>query len=363
MTETNHPASGPAPQPPHEEPMGAGLAIAQFAVTAVPLGLVATMSYLAGMRSAGKEGGEATTTSASGHGANIDLAALMKPTPELIAKGKALFAVNCASCHGANGMGDGPAAAALNPKPRNFHEGYWKYGGGIARVVQTISTGSPGTAMAAFTNIPLEDRFAIALYERSFAPKQEEDKPADLAWLGPIGGPEKGGGAPGGVAGGPAKPGPTIPIEVALRLMTEPPPSAPLGGSPPPSGEGRGAALYGERCVSCHGASGEGGVRVRMLGSAPYAYVTTLPLSANRTGWMGGGGRFEKLVLEGIPGYLMPGNGDLSSEDVRALYDFAMSLGSRQGNTPPGSPAAQAHAAPASRAASSARRPGGTARS
>lgn len=26
----------------------------------------------------------------------------------------------CASCHGANGKGDGPAAAALNPKPKDF---------------------------------------------------------------------------------------------------------------------------------------------------------------------------------------------------------------------------------------------------
>ncbi|HZE19126.1 MAG TPA: c-type cytochrome, partial [Candidatus Angelobacter sp.] len=323
------------------------------------LGLVATLAYLAGMRSAGKEGGEGATASASKSGGTVNVAALMKPTPELIAKGKALFLVNCASCHGNQGMGDGPAAAALNPKPRNFHEGYWKYGGGIARVVQTISTGSPGTAMAAFTSIPLEDRFAIAHYERSFAAKQEEDKPADLAWLGPTGDTsEHEGSAQGGTVGGPAKPTPTIPIEVALRLMAEPAPSvAPMGSVPPPSGEGRGAALYAERCASCHGASGEGGVRVRMLGSAPYAYVVTLPLSANRTGWMGVGGRFEKMVLEGIPGYMMPGNGDLSSEDVRALYDFVTSLRSRQGA------AAQAPATPASRAATSARRPGGATRS
>ncbi len=26
----------------------------------------------------------------------------------------------CTTCHGANGKGDGPAAAALNPKPRDF---------------------------------------------------------------------------------------------------------------------------------------------------------------------------------------------------------------------------------------------------
>src|SRR5438093_709367 len=275
MTETNRPASGPAPQPsgmppqpPEEEHMGPALAIAQFAVTAVLLGLVATLAYLAGMRSAGKEGGGEATT-ASKPGAHVDLASLLKPTPELIAKGKALFLVNCASCHGNQGLGDGPAAAALNPKPRNFHEGYWKYGGGIARVVQTISVGSPGTAMAAFTNIPLEDRFAIAHYERSFAPKQEEDKPADLAWLGPIGGEGGGGGAaPGPGPGGPAKPGPTIPIELALRLVEEPPPPASTAGSAAPPSDGPGAFLFAARCASCHGPSGEGGIRVRMLGSA-----------------------------------------------------------------------------------------------
>jgi mono/diheme cytochrome c family protein len=35
-------------------------------------------------------------------------------------KGKALFDQSCAMCHGATGKGDGAAAAALNPKPRNL---------------------------------------------------------------------------------------------------------------------------------------------------------------------------------------------------------------------------------------------------
>lgn len=30
------------------------------------------------------------------------------------------YANFCAGCHGANGAGDGPAGAGLNPKPRNF---------------------------------------------------------------------------------------------------------------------------------------------------------------------------------------------------------------------------------------------------
>ena len=37
-----------------------------------------------------------------------------------IAQGKKLFQANCASCHGAQGKGDGPAGAALNPRPADL---------------------------------------------------------------------------------------------------------------------------------------------------------------------------------------------------------------------------------------------------
>jgi mono/diheme cytochrome c family protein len=35
-------------------------------------------------------------------------------------EGKSIYTVNCASCHGNKGEGNGPAAAALNPKPKNL---------------------------------------------------------------------------------------------------------------------------------------------------------------------------------------------------------------------------------------------------
>ena len=37
-------------------------------------------------------------------------------------KGKALFGQVCATCHGAMGKGDGAAAAALTPKPRDLSD-------------------------------------------------------------------------------------------------------------------------------------------------------------------------------------------------------------------------------------------------
>lgn len=37
-----------------------------------------------------------------------------------LAEGRKIFEVNCVACHGATGKGDGAAAVALNPKPRDF---------------------------------------------------------------------------------------------------------------------------------------------------------------------------------------------------------------------------------------------------
>lgn len=330
MTDPN-PHHGHDSEGPSQDRLAAVLSTAQFLVTGLVLCVIATLAYIAGSHAAKGGGGEGAAQPGGGAAsANVDVQTLLKPTPELIAKGKNLFALNCASCHGTNGQGNGPAAAALNPKPRDFTSGYWKYGGGVARVVRTISEGSPGTAMAAFTTIPLEDRFAIAQYERSLSPKPGEDKPEDLAWLG-IG--QGGGKQPaGGAALATAQPsGPTMPIEKAMAMLTvpEPPAGAPTMAAAP---SGPGSDVYAQRCASCHGGAGEGGVRVRMLGSAPYAYVVTRSLSGANGDWSRDYGAFERLVIQGLPGYEMPANGDLSRGAIHDLYDVAQKLRSGGGH-------------------------------
>jgi mono/diheme cytochrome c family protein len=42
------------------------------------------------------------------------------------AEAMALFSSTCAACHGPSGKGDGAAAAALNPKPRNYADAAWQ---------------------------------------------------------------------------------------------------------------------------------------------------------------------------------------------------------------------------------------------
>jgi len=39
---------------------------------------------------------------------------------------QAIFNERCAACHGVNGDGKGAASAALNPKPRNYHDAAWQ---------------------------------------------------------------------------------------------------------------------------------------------------------------------------------------------------------------------------------------------
>lgn len=40
--------------------------------------------------------------------------------------GQQPFQQLCATCHGATGKGDGPASAALNPKPRDMSDSEWQ---------------------------------------------------------------------------------------------------------------------------------------------------------------------------------------------------------------------------------------------
>ncbi len=86
-----------------------------------------------------------------------------KKTPELVAKGQADYARYCASCHGAKGEGDGPAAKSLKPKPRNFVSEPLK-NPKVSGVYETVSNGVKGTAMIPFKHLSDEDRWALSYY-------------------------------------------------------------------------------------------------------------------------------------------------------------------------------------------------------
>jgi mono/diheme cytochrome c family protein len=92
----------------------------------------------------------------------VDLRAWSNSSPELVARGRVLFAQVCAPCHGEQGDGQGPAASSLKPPPRNFTSPVgWKDGYGLVSIFKTISDGVPGSAMASFDYLSPKDRMAL----------------------------------------------------------------------------------------------------------------------------------------------------------------------------------------------------------
>jgi mono/diheme cytochrome c family protein len=103
---------------------------------------------------------------------------------QLIAKGKDIFKTNCSSCHGDNGMGDGPSGAALNPKPRNFTSlNGWTNGSKVSQIYKTLQEGIVKNGMASYRYLPAEDRFSLAHFIRTLSNGQPVDSPEELQQL------------------------------------------------------------------------------------------------------------------------------------------------------------------------------------
>jgi len=85
------------------------------------------------------------------------------------ARGAALYAENCASCHGARGDGRGPAAANLDPPPIAFIDIDRARQRSLFALYQVIDQGLDGTAMTSFSALPAEDRWALAFHVGAMA--------------------------------------------------------------------------------------------------------------------------------------------------------------------------------------------------
>jgi mono/diheme cytochrome c family protein len=72
------------------------------------------------------------------------------------ADGEEVFKTNCAPCHGAQGHGDGPAGAALDPQPKNLAD--LQANAGDDYLFWRISTGKPGTSMVAWKGILTDEQ-------------------------------------------------------------------------------------------------------------------------------------------------------------------------------------------------------------
>jgi cytochrome c553 len=62
---------------------------------------------------------------------------------------KKMFETVCAMCHGADGTGNGPASANLNPKPRNYTDKAWQASVTDDEIRKTILLGGQGVGKSA----------------------------------------------------------------------------------------------------------------------------------------------------------------------------------------------------------------------
>lgn len=84
-----------------------------------------------------------------------------------------LYANQCASCHGAEGKGDGALAPGMEPAPADFHDVARMRQRSVYGLFNTISLGVAGTPMGGFAALSEDDRWALAFYVASLATPPE----------------------------------------------------------------------------------------------------------------------------------------------------------------------------------------------
>ncbi len=82
-----------------------------------------------------------------------------------------LYRRHCVHCHGISGDGQGPTAAILNPYPRDYRRGLYKFKGTFTAAMpmdddlrRVIHNGIPGTAMPSFALLPPDEIEALVEY-------------------------------------------------------------------------------------------------------------------------------------------------------------------------------------------------------
>jgi len=103
--------------------------------------------------------------------------------------GKQVYDAHCAECHGESGAGDGPSAAFLNPRPRDFTSGKYKIRttetGSVptdADLLQSVKQGLYGTAMPGWDRVLSEtDITDVVGYIKTLSPQFQSTQPIPIA--------------------------------------------------------------------------------------------------------------------------------------------------------------------------------------
>ncbi len=206
----------------------------------------------------------------------------MEKSQYLLPLGKQVYFRRCVGCHGEKGDGNGPSARFLNPKPRNFTSGTFKFRstvGGANSLPSdedlfiTVSHGLWGTAMPPWYEISAQERLAVIQFIKTFSDRWKNEKPG-----------------------------------AAIQIPDEPPVT--MGSI------ARGKQQFETVCFACHGAGGLGdGVPAGTLsdtwGNPINPANFTLPAGVPGGVKLGHDGRhIFKTIVTGIGGTPMPSFAD-----------------------------------------------------
>jgi len=226
-----------------------------------------------------------------------------------LARGISLFAEKCAVCHGPKGLGDGPAAYLLQPKPRDFSTGAFRLGTtskGLptdSDLRGTIARGMPGSAMPPWSHLPDADLDALVAAVGHFAVEGR------LAWL---------------IADDPELDQAEA-REIAEDVML----SGPVLELPPMTASSaeslaQGRTIYDRSCAPCHDQDGRGRTRTDLADERGYP---CLPRDFTQ-GIFKGSPEPEAIamrILRGLHGSPMPAT-DLPAEDLWPVVHLVRSL-------------------------------------
>jgi cytochrome c oxidase cbb3-type subunit 2 len=208
--------------------------------------------------------------------------------------GRTIYRNRCAGCHGDSGHGDGPAAAFLNPHPRDFTTGNYEIrsteSGSLptdADLIASVTNGLPGSSMPAWQGLLSDAQIrAVVDYIKTFSPRFTDTQPQIV----------------------------TVGTDVPAT----------------PDSVTRGAAVYEKlRCGACHGTDGRGtGAIARDLEDDQGNPIATTDLTEPWT--FEGGATAHDVYLRfrtGMTGTPMPSYvGTASDVEMWDLANYVLSL-------------------------------------
>jgi cytochrome c oxidase cbb3-type subunit I/II len=266
---------------PHDKPeTWKGRTLTVIVPTQELRGLVAYVQKLGTNRGAWREVFEPQAVSAS--------VMTLPNTPAQVTRGRVVYERRCVGCHGPQGDGNGPAATFLDPRPRNFTLGSFKFrttpSGSLPTdgdLYRTLTRGVRWTAMPTWHELPEKDRVAVIAFIKTFSPRWKEEKPE-------------------------------APITIG-----EPP-------APTPELLARGKTLYAQaKCFQCHGEGGKGdGPSAAELQDDLKFPIR--PADFTRGQFKGGGDVRDiyRTMTTGLDGTPMPSFADSMKDDERWAISY-----------------------------------------